>query len=349
MHPDPALHIVAPMRVRRDRKRQTLVAHRVVVPHNPLLLHAQDVRKRPRARPRHERRTLAFRRNRKPRVVRRHKRIPQKAVRRHHILDPGKAQFLRQTLLQRPEHALRPAPRLRRVGRDQIDAQLPERPTDLRRLLLVHLPPGLRRAPVVAPAIRIKRAEQAMRLNHLAQRRKTAHRPLLGHEKRRVNLARRIVHRHNQVPPTPRNPLMTRPIPVQHHPGQRTTRALATMRPATRGRANPAMRLQRQTNPVVTPTHAVLRHQLLVEVLRREVPVARVEQIKHPRNLVNRSAARRHTTETAVVKSLRSLRLIPVTPAPERPLADAQNLRSLQLAQRAAARSPVNLLEPHKA
>ena len=67
------------------------------------------------------------------------------------------------------EHPLRPAARLRRVGRDVLDAELLQAPADLRQHRLRHLAAGLRREEVMAAAVGVERAEQAVPRHHLAQ------------------------------------------------------------------------------------------------------------------------------------------------------------------------------------
>ena len=76
---------------------------------------------------------------------------------------------------------------------------------------------------------------------------------------------------------------MARAVLVQHHAGQGTARPLAPVRPTPGRRAPAPMGLQAQPQPVVAALEAVIGHQLLVEVLGREVPVAGVEQLQHPR------------------------------------------------------------------
>lgn len=53
------------------------------------------------------------------------------------IGNAGQRQFFRQPILQGGEHPLRAAPGFRRIGRDMLDAQLPQRPSDLRQPALV--------------------------------------------------------------------------------------------------------------------------------------------------------------------------------------------------------------------
>lgn len=121
------------------------------------------------------------------------------------------------------------------------------------------------------------------------------------------------------------------------------------MRPPPRRRRHPAVRLQRQPNPVVAARDAVLGHQLLVEVFGREIEIAGVEQLQQTRHLVHRRPARRDRAQPPVKKTLRTRRFVTIAPAPERALRHPQNLRRLRLAQPAPAGASVNLLELHQA
>ena len=224
--------------------------------------------------------------------------------------DPGEAQLLGQALLQGPEHALRAAPGLRRIGRDQLDAELRQGPADLGRVVLVHTA-CLGRVPVVRGPIGVERAEQPVFGDHLAEPAERAHRALLGNEEARIDLRCRIVHGHDQVPPLARNPLVARAVLVQHHPHHRSARPLPAVRSAPGRRLDLAVRLQAQAKPVVAQPKAMLADQLLVEVLGREVRVARLEQ--HPHHLVHRRAARRDPPKAPVVQTLGTLGLAPAS------------------------------------
>src|SRR6266511_3937759 len=59
------------------------------------------------------------------------------AVGRLDVGDAGRPQLLRQPALEGLEQPLHPSARLGRIGRDVLDAELRERPADLRRLALV--------------------------------------------------------------------------------------------------------------------------------------------------------------------------------------------------------------------
>ena len=92
----------------------------------------------------------------------------------------------------------------------------------------------------------------------------------------------------------------------------------------------------------------MLGDQLLVEMLGREVPVARLEQLQNPGHRVHRRPPRRDPPKAPVVQPLGPLGLVAVPPAPERPLRNAQNLRRLDLAQVTPITASINILELHQ-
>ena len=242
----------------------------------------------------------------------------EEAVGLDHVGDAGEPEFLGQALLQGAEHALRAPPCLGRVGRDQLDAELRQGAADPGSgCPCPPLPPASGRVPVVAGAVGVERAEQALGPDRLGHPLEARHGALFGDEEGRVDIAGRIVHGDDQVPPSTGDPLVARAVLVQHHAGQGTARPLAPVRPTPGRRAPAPMGLQAQPQPAVAALEAVIGHQLLVEVLGREVPVAGVEQLQHPRHLVHRRAPRREAAQAAVVETVGSLRLVAVAPAPE--------------------------------
>ena len=70
----------------------------------------------------------------------------------------------------------------------------------------------------------------------------------------------------------------------------------------------------------------MIRDQALVEMLGREIPVARVEQRQNLHHRVHRHPAARHLAETPVVKPFRTLGFVAVTPAPKRPVPDTPRI-----------------------
>jgi len=142
---------------------------------------------------------------------------------------------------------------------------------------------------------------------------------------------------------------MARAILVQHHADHRSPRPLAPMRTATRRRADPAVRLQGDPEPVVTAPEPVLGNQRLVQVLDAEIPVAGVEQLQHRHHLIDRRPSRRYLAQPAVIEPVRPIGLEATAPAPKRPLRDPQDLRRFLLAQGPGLGPAVNLLELHQA
>ena len=123
-------------------------------------------------------------------------------------------------------------PCLGRVGRDQLDAELRQGAADLGRGVLVHLAAGLGRVPVVAGAVGVERAEQALGPDRLGHPLEARHGALFGDEEGRVDIAGRIVHGDDQIPPSTGDPLVARAVLMQHHAGQGTARPLAPVRPS---------------------------------------------------------------------------------------------------------------------
>ena len=95
-------------------------------------------------------------------VVRRDVDLGEPAVGRLHGRDAGQPQLLGQAILEGAEGPLGAAARLGRVGGDVLDAELGQRPADLRQLLFRDFAAGLGRVEVVRPPVGVKRAEQAV-------------------------------------------------------------------------------------------------------------------------------------------------------------------------------------------
>ncbi len=85
--------------------------------------------------------------------------LGQETVGRHHGGNTAEPQFLGQPILQSSEHALGVPSGLGRVGRDQFDTELDQRPADLGGVIPVHLASRLGRVPIVAAPIRVEGAD----------------------------------------------------------------------------------------------------------------------------------------------------------------------------------------------
>jgi hypothetical protein len=140
-------------------------------------------------------------------------------------------------------------------------------------------------------AIGVERAKQALLADHLQERLEARHRAFLGHEERRVDLARGVVQGDNQIPLLVRHPIMPRAVLVQHHPRQRLALALLAVRATPVARLDLAGILQYPLGPGVAEAEPMIAHQLLVEVLHVEVEVPRRVELDHPRHHIRRNPA----------------------------------------------------------
>src|SRR6476659_1974077 len=107
-----------------------------------------------------------------------------------------------------------------------------------------------------------------------------------------------------------------------------------------------AAQLQHALRPRVAAQEApTIRHRAavdrLVEVLGREVEVARAKLRDHPRDLVHARSPARHAPTPAIHKP-RTLRLVRVPKPPEMPFAHPQQLRRLSATQ------PTRLMQPNR-
>jgi hypothetical protein len=80
-----------------------------------------------------------------------------------------------------------------------LDPQMRQRAPDLRRLAAIHLAAGFSRVKVMTAAIGIKAQRQAATPEYFQQGPERRNRAFFLDQKRRVNLARRVVHRHHQI------------------------------------------------------------------------------------------------------------------------------------------------------
>ena len=156
-----------------------------------------------------------------------------------HVGDAGEPEFLGQALLQGAElRSERPLASGESAGINSMPSCARARPTWVG-VSLSTLPPASG-VFVVAGAVGVERAEPLGpdRLGHPLQARHGA--------LSRVDIAGRIVHGDDQVPPSTGDPLVARAVLVQHHAGQGTARPLAPVRPTPGRRAPAPMGLQAQ-------------------------------------------------------------------------------------------------------
>src|SRR6476620_10700819 len=108
-----------------------------------------------------------------------------------------------------------------------------------------------------------------------------------------------------------------------------------------------AAQLQHALRPRVAAQEApTIRHRAavdrLVEVLGREVEVARAKLLDHPRDLIHVRSPARHAPSPAIHEPLRSVRLVGVPKPPEVPFAHPQQLRRLTATQ------PTRVMQPNR-
>src|SRR6476619_6080426 len=84
----------------------------------------------------------------------------------------------------------------------------------------------------------------------------------------------------------------------------------------------------------------------LMEVLDREVEVARAELLDHPRDLVHPGSPARHAPTPAIHKPVRAVRLVCVPKPPELPFAHPQQLRCLTATQLPCLMQPNRIENP---
>jgi hypothetical protein len=127
-----------------------------------------------------------------------------------------------------------------------------------------------------------------------------------------------------------------RAVLEDQHPRQGPARPLLAVRPAPLGLLDQSRALQLALGPGIAERKTMVAHQMLVEVLGREVPVARAEKLQHPVNLVDRRPPRRGPAQAAVHDPFGPLRLVAVAKPAKMTLRHPQDLRCLQTTQPAA-------------
>src|SRR5882672_9808309 len=186
----------------------------------------------------------------------------------------------------------------------------------------------------MAAAIGVERAEQALLANHLAQGLERRCRPFFLDQQHRVDLARRIVQRNDQIHRRQTfDPDMARPVLVQQHAPKRPTWTLLAVRRTLRRLLHQARRMQGELRHRVAQHIAMPLLQLLVKMLHREVRVLVSEQPHHPLQFFLRRTPRRSPTHAQVDQPVIALRLKAFGPTLERPHVDPEKLCSCLLRQ----------------
>lgn len=184
---------------------------------------------------------------------------------------------------------------------------------------------GLRGEEIVAAPVGIEAQRQALAAKHLKQGLEGRRCPFLGHEEGRIDPARRVVERHDQVHGGQAgHPHMARPVLVQHHPRQRLARPLAAMRPTPRRRLQQAGPMQKCLGPGVTPGIPVVTHQMFVKMLGCKPFVPRLVKLRDPLALICRNLPAGGLAQPTIRQSSLAILAIAPAPAAKRSLVDAQ-------------------------
>ena len=207
----------------------------------------------------------------------------------------------------------------------------------------------LGRVEIVAAAVGVERAEQAMLADHLAQRLEGRGGSLLFDEEHRVDLARGVVHRDDQVHRGQSlDPHMPRSVLMQHHAAHRPTRPLLAVRRALRRRLHQPGTVQAKLRHRVAQRVVVPLVQLLVEMHDREVGILVAIKPEHPLDLLLRRPPRRGRTALVDEPSL-AASLVALPPPLERANAHPQQLRRRLLGHLSRVPAVQNRRKPHLA
>jgi len=197
-----------------------------------------------------------------------------------------------------------------------LDPELRQRPPHLREPLLVHLLARLRRVKIIAAAIGVEGRKQPLRRDRLLDPAKARRRSFLLDQEDRQYPAGRVIHRHDEAERRPfRQPGVGRGVLNHQHARQRPPLPPPAMRPAPLRFRRQTARLQNALRPRVGPPklapvgHRRAEHGFM-EVLGREVEIARAELFQHPLDLVDRRAAPRRTPAPAINDPFRPFRLV---------------------------------------
>jgi len=187
-----------------------------------------------------------------------------------------------------------------------------------------------------------------MLANHLAQGLERRGRPFFLDQQHRIDLTRRIVHRHDQVHRGQAfDPGVARAVLMQQHARKRPAWALLAVRRTLRRLAHQARRVQSELRHRVAKHIVVPLLQLLVEVLHRKVRVLVPVKPQHPLQLFLRRTPRRSPAHAPVHQPVIALCLVAFRPALKRPHVDPEKLGRRRLRQRLRFRPFQQIREPH--
>jgi hypothetical protein len=201
----------------------------------------------------------------------------------------------------------------------------------------------------MARAVGVERTRQTVRGDHLGERPEGAHGAFLVDQEGRVDRAGGVIQGDDQIElrVQGRQPAVRRAVLMQEHAGERPARALLAVGRAARRLRDQPGRLQPQLGPGVAPTKTVVLAQLVVEMPGGEAAVKLAIQGQHLVDLVDRHPPGGRLAEPSIEQAGGAFVLVALPPAAKGPLAHAQDLRRLRLAQPALLPAAVDILEPH--
>ena len=187
-----------------------------------------------------------------------------------------------------------------------------------------------------------------MRADRLDRPRKLEAVLLLAQENR-GHRAGRVVYRHDQIQiRSLAQPGVFRTILKQHHARQRTPLALASMHAPPRRLGRQPAQLQHALHQAVGPLERLAvrhrpAHDLLVEVLGREIEIPRSKHLRQPLRFRIGNSRRTHPTSPTVDQPLLATILIGVPQPTEMTLAQSQQLPSFHAAQSSRSMRPYRI------
>ena len=160
---------------------------------------------------------------------------------------------------------------------------------------------------VVAAAVGVEGAEEALLLDRFPKPAKAREGAFFLDQEGRDDLARGVVHGGDEVEVAAQihQPAVGRAVLEQEHPRQGPAWPPLAVRPAPPGLLHKTRLLQADLGPGIAEPEAVAAHQVLVEVLGREVPIARAVLLQDPFDLVKRRAAPRGPPQAPLHKTRR--------------------------------------------
>ena len=345
MDSDRALHRMEPVSVGWDLQALALIPHGLVVGDDALFLDPQPIGQTG-PHPRHNRGARFRGGPRNAPVGGGDDPLAEKLIRGSHVRDARLRQLVGQSLVPGAEDTFRSAPRFRRIGGNQRDAQLRYGALHGCQSGCSDRPPSRLGVPVVRAAIGLQGTEQTPRLDHLPPPLETA--PFFLDEEGRRELGGRIIQGRNQIPLTARPPLMRGAVLVEHHPRQRCAGSLLAMRAAP-GRADDlALGRHPLLRPGVGATPAMVRLPALVEMFDRPPRGAGRRQGPHLPNRLHRDSSGGGPPESPIRSPFRALGFVADAPPTKRPFRAPEPLRRFEHRQFPSVSSRLQCFTSHR-